>query len=360
MAGSLPPPESIGDRIRLWMQQDGAAPSDVSRETSDPVEEEAEASAAEETEADEPADNAQLEGDEVEEEEGGGLRTFADLAQRLELDEEALAKALHVTGRDGQEVSLHDVLTSYRTVGGDASAIERDRTRLADFERRAQAIDQEAEGLRRTAQALAAHMQRSEPDWEALRAKDPTGSQYLAARMDWDRRERQLEQAARQYEATMAARRLEFDEQDKATRRAEAMKLRGARAEWKDQAAFERDLGATEKYLLGLGYTADELRHVVSHRDWLVADKARRFEELQRKAPDVLKRVRGLPRTLAPGAGGAVDRGTVAARAKEGESLLSKLKASGKDEDGVALLRHRLQGNARRAAGRALASGRRS
>jgi hypothetical protein len=357
VAGTLPPPETTQDRVSRWLAQDSAPAKDVSRETSpDPEEPESEDPEPEPDEAQGGDPNAQLEGDD--EPESEGIRSLADLAKRLEVDEETLSKHLHVVGRDGKEIPLHDVLSAYRAPPPEATEVERTRTRLAELEGKEAEIGQAAEALRRTAQTLAAQLKAREPDWAKLRVENPAA--YTTARLEWFEQERQLEQAARQYEMAQLRQQDEQRRQFEAYQRDEAQKLQSARPEWKDRKVFEAELEKTEQFLLSLGYQRDELKHVVSHRDWLVADKARRFDELQAKKPDVLKRVRALPRLLAPGASSGADRGASAARAQEEAARLEKFKQSGSTDDAAALIRSRLQGAARRAAGRALASGRRS
>jgi hypothetical protein len=360
LAGTSPQPESTQAQVQRWLAQDRPPEKDVSRETSPEPEEEPEPevtareSDSEEDGGGEP--NAALEGDEDEESEG--VRTLAELAKRFEVDEETLAKHLRVVGRDGKEVPLHDVLTSYRTPPPEAAEVERTRARLTELEGKEADVMRAAEELRQTAQAFAQQLRAREPDWAALKAADPAA--YANARLEWLEHRGQLERAAQQVQAQHARAQAAQQQQLLEFQRAQAQKLQAARPEWSDRKVFEAEVTATEKWLIANGYTAEDIAQVSDHRDWLVADKARRFDELQAKVPKVLAKVGKLPRLMAPGASSGADRGASARGARDEQALMEKFRQSGKQEDAAALIKQRLSQSARRAAGRALASGRRS
>lgn len=358
MAGQTPPPESTQDQIQRLLRQDRSTRAEVGSETSgDPKQEpepaEAESDAPEDATGGDP--NAQTEGDEAPDVDA--VHSLADLAKHLEVDEEALAKHLRVAGRNGQEVSLHDVLTAYRAPAPEAAEVERSRTRLAELEGKEADVQRAAEELRQTARALAAQLKSREPDWAALKA-DPVA--HATARLEWMAYERQLEQAAAQYRAAaeqqMSDQRRQVDE----FRRGEARKLQAAVPEWKDPKVFEADLGKVEQYLVTQGIKPEEIANLTDHRDWLIARKAMQFDALQGKKPALLAKIKQLPRVITPGASSGGDRGTRAAAAKEETARMDRFRDTGKVEDAAELIRSRLAASSKRAAGRALASGRRS
>lgn len=357
------PQPSPEDRIQRWLAQDRSPKTDVSMETSPGAPAEPEpAAAAEETPEGEdytPEPNAQLEGDEAEPE--AEIRSFSDLAKRLEIEEDALAKHLVVAGRDGKEVSLHEVLTAYRAPAADPAIAERAQARMAELEARDADSARAAEELRRSAQALAAHVQqrmRSPQEWAQLKAENPTA--YLLERNEHLEQVRQLEAADQQYRA---AQQRQFEDQQRKVeefRRGEARKLQAAVPAWSDPKAFEADLGKVEKYLTTQGIKPEEVANLTDHRDWLIARKAMLYDEIQAKKPALLEKLKGLPKVIAPGVSSGADRGNSArAKAADAEGF-ERLKASGKVEDAAALISRRLTANARRAAGRTLAGGRRS
>lgn len=70
-------------------------------------------------------------------------------------------------------------------------------------------------------------------------------------------------------------------------RASEMQKLIEARPEWKDTTKFRTDAGKLSEYLVANGFTRDEVNSTMDHRALVVADKARRYDELlaARKAP---------------------------------------------------------------------------
>lgn len=354
MAETAPQP-STEERISRWLSQEKAPANDVSPETSPETPEESELeAAAEEDDSGGGEPNAQLEGDDEPEGDGESVQTFAELAKRLEVDEDTLAKHLRVAGRDGQEVTLHDVLTAYRAPVADT---EKTKARLAELEGKEADFTRAAEELRQTAQSFAQQLKAREPDWAKLQAEHP--ERYLAARLEWMEHERQLERAAQQYEMAQNRARAEQQAQMDAQRRDEARKLQAAVPEWSDHKVFAADLAKIEKYATTQGYTAAQFEQA-SATDWLTVRKAMLYDELQGKKTEVLKKVRALPKMLAPGAAGAADRGASARNAQADAERFEKFKTSGKVEDAAELIAHRLSVSSRRAAGRALAAGRRS
>jgi hypothetical protein len=361
VAETAPPSDSPVDRIQRWLEQDGAASQDVSRETSPEPKDEPELAAAEADESDDyqPQPNAQTEGDEATEPES--IRSLSDLAKRLEIGEEDLAKHLVVAGRGGEEVSLHDVLTAYRVPPPDQVQAERAQARLAELEGREADLSRAAEELRQSAQALAKHIrgnERTPQDWAKLQAENP--SAYLNARLEHMEQVRQLEVADRQYQA---ARHQEYAAQQQKVetfRREQAQKLRAAVPEWSDPKVMESDLGKVEKHLLSRGITAEELSGLSDHRDWLIARDAMLYRELLAQKPDLLKKVKALPKVIAPGASSGADRGTAARQSKLDEQLMARVRESGDKHAAAALITNRIAAFEKRSAARTLASGRRS
>lgn len=360
MAETAPPSDSPVDRIQRWLEQDGASRRDVSYETSSPEPEGPEPeAAAEESDDYQPEPNAQLEGDEGDE--PSPIRSFSDLAKRLEIEEDALAKHLLVSGADGKEVSLHDVLTSYRAPKPEQAEFERARARLTELEAGREEAARAAEELRQTAQALAKHMrthERTPEQWAQLERENPTA--FLSERFAQMERMRQLEHADRQYQAMRQQQVAEQQRQVAEFRREQAHKLRAAVPAWSDTKVMQSELEGISQYLVRQGISEQEVEQLTDHRDWLIARKAMLYDEIQAKKPAVLEKVKQLPRVIAPGVSSGADRGSSARRAAEGDQLLARVKETGRVEDAAAAIAHRLAGSARRAAGRQLASGRRS
>ena len=65
--------------------------------------------------------------------------------------------------------------------------------------------------------------------------------------------------------------------------------------------ANKENAAKLNSYLLGMGYTEQDLRTVIDHRNFIIADKARRFDELQSKAATT-KQPSSIPKVLKKGA----------------------------------------------------------
>jgi hypothetical protein len=358
VAETAPPPSPI-DRIQQWLVQDGATSQDVSHETSPETAQEPELEAdAGESDEYEPEPNAQVEGDEAAEPEQ--IRTFGELAKHLGNTEDELAKHLHVVGRDGKEVPLHEVLTAYRTPAPERVELEKASARLTELEAGREEVARAAEELRQTAQALAKHVksqERSPEQWAALQRDNPNA--FYAARFEHMEQVRQLEIADRQYQAARQQQYAEQQKQVDAFRREQALKLRAAVPEWADTRKMQSDLEGVSKYLVSQGLSEAEVSGLTDHRDWLIARKAMQFDALQAKKPALLERVRALPKVIAPGASSGADRGTSARQAKTDSDLMERLKGGDKHA-AAALISNRIAASARKSAARTLASGRRS
>ncbi len=356
MADPAPQPDpSPYEKISQWLATEGTNEKDVSTETSDAPEGEPEFEASESEDGGDP--NAQVEGDDAEESEQ--IRTFSELAKSFDVDEETLAKNLHVLGRDGKEVPLHEVLSAYRAPAPEAAEFEQLRAHRAQFEQGKQQYAAEAEQLRATAQALAAHLKQTEPNWDQLRQSDPVA--YATKRLEYVEHVGRLERADAQYRAAREKEAAENDRQFQSARRDQALKLQAAVPDWKDTGKMAAELERVQAHMVSRGYTAEELAGVVDHRDWLTARDAMLYRELQAKKPEVLKGVRARPRLqLAPGASSGADRGSAARGAQQDAQQFARLRETGRLEDAAPLIARHIEASERRTAARTLATGRRS
>lgn len=131
-------------------------------------------------------------------------------------------------------------------------------------------------------------------DWAALRAQDPSQYQLLAV----DRQNLILEQQriAERAKATFgeiqSKRAQAFNEKREAMFKALAKEL----PKWDDETG-----AAITQYSVKEGFSLDEIQQWTDPRIVKLADKARRFDELQAKKPEILKRAPAAT-TLKPGA----------------------------------------------------------
>lgn len=367
MAELTPQPESPLSQIQRWIEQDASPSPDVSTDTSGNPEtdpEQGAASAALDDAAKPDGSEPDSEAGEPEESEAPEIRTLGDLAQRLEMDEEGLALHLRIQGRDGEEVSLQEVIAAYRQPAPEAQEIERTRARVRELESKEQDWHSAAEELRQSAQQFAQQLRQSQPDWgspqmQELKRTDP--ARFSMLRLDWIEQQNQLRAAAEQLEQHHAKAQAEHQRQVQEARQVEARKLKASRPEWADQRVFERDIDRTAQYLMkSWSLSGEDIGQLADHRDWSIAYRAMLYDELQARKPEALKRVRSLPKMVIPGAATpAEDRGAAAQARKAEDSALARLKESGSSKDAVDAIAARLARSERSAAGRQLARQRR-
>jgi hypothetical protein len=357
VAEQAPQSEATIERIQRWMQQDSSPARDVSHETSQPEPKEPEVE-TESSDSDdyEPQPNAQLEGDDAPE--PAEINSFSELAKRLEIGEEDLAKHLKVQGRDGEEVSLFDVLSSYRAPQPDKIELEKQRTRLTELESGREDYSRAAEEMRAAAQDLARRLKAQEPDWATLQQRDP--QQYMAKRLEWMEHVRQLELADRHLQVTRQQQMVEQQRQVETFRREQAQKLRAAVPAWSDTKVMQAELESVSQWLVKQGIAENEVANLTDHRDWLIARKAMLYDQLQAKKPQIVDKVKALPKFVPPGASSGADRGSSARTVQREQEMTERLRETGSVRDAAALIEHQLKASAKRAAGRTLAAARRS
>lgn len=317
----------------------------------DDPEPEAAAASGDDPDAPEQDSGPELEGDEAE---AQPIQSLSDLAERLEIGEEDLAKLLKVKGRDGAEVALHDVLEAYRRPAPAEAELEATRTRLAELERDRGAYQEATRQLAQAAQGFAQRLKASEPDWALLERTNP--QQFTIERLKYFEGLRQLEMADQQLRATREREQYEQQSKLQEFRTAEARKLQQQRPEWRDTKVFASDLEKTERYIIeNYKFRPEDLQNLSDHRDWVIADKARRFDELSAKKPATLEKVRQLPKLMVPGAATNPGREAAARAAKAEDQLAARLRSTGSVDDAAKLIEQRIERSTRRAAARTLA-----
>jgi hypothetical protein len=88
-------------------------------------------------------------------------------------------------------------------------------------------------------------------------------------------------------------------------------------------------------YLLGQGYGPDEIGNTLDHRAFIVAEKARLWDESQGKVQLTKKRIQSVPRVMKPGA----RKEPSAINLEKVREAQKRLRTSGHMDDALALLR---------------------
>lgn len=179
----------------------------------------------------------------------------------------------------------------------------------------------------------------SKIDWDKLRVNDP--AEFSAKQVEYSQRMAQInaakQQALQQYQAAKAQQDAEAKRLESERVNAESQKLFEKIHEWKDPETAKAEKAAVAEYLLGLGFSKDEIGTISDHRLILAARKAMQFDKGQNKAEVAKKKVLTIPKVLKPGASKTPEQ----SKQIKLMDATKKLRTSGSIDDAVALLRSR-------------------
>lgn len=149
---------------------------------------------------------------------------------------------------------------------------------------------------------MQALMQAEQPNWEDLIATNP--QEYLRQRHMWEARSAQLQQAQAAQAYLTQQQQVEAAQQAQVRIDEEGRKLRDAIPEWKDDTKYAAGARAIVDYLTSTGFDAQELNGINDHRLLIVADKARKYDELVKQQTQAAQKVNKLPpKVEKPGTG---------------------------------------------------------
>lgn len=160
-------------------------------------------------------------------------------------------------------------------------------------------------------------------DWMKLLREDPIG--YLEQKELADKR-------AVEWQQLTAKKNEEYQQKFSQTLAHEAQQLVAKRPEWKDVAVWNADFEKMKPSLRSAGFSEQEINNAVDHRMILIADKARKWDELQTSKTEVAKKIEKLPpKVERPGVGGNEGQANQAA--------MQRLRKTGDVDDAAAALR---------------------
>ena len=138
-----------------------------------------------------------------------------------------------------------------------------------------------------------------EPDWEAIKATTP--AEYPVKFADYQRQKAAREKVEAEQERVRQQEMDDRQAQLQARIAEERGRLMDALPEWKNPEVAQKDQRVLIEYGTSLGFTEDELGNLYDHRAVLILDKARRYDEAQKKGKTVLKEKTVPTMVLKPG-----------------------------------------------------------
>jgi hypothetical protein len=174
-------------------------------------------------------------------------------------------------------------------------------------------------------------------DWDTLRTEDP--AEYAAMVADYNKGLQDI-RSRRQQLLTGVQARQQQQAQEYQQRMAQHMQEQGAKLVetlgWKGEKEVQEGGKRLNEYMLAQGFTPQDLQGVYDHRAFVLAEKARQFDELQAKIAKARAKIQEAPRMPAGGAAVAPgDKGETKLR----RDAQKRLKESGSLEDAAAVFR---------------------
>jgi hypothetical protein len=252
------------------------------------------------------ADEVELD-DEVEEEAAQDDDESGPEGQADESDEEPDATPRYRVKVDGQEleVPLPELLAGYSR----QKAFDR---RMADVDKMRKQVEADAESTKAVRDQYAERITAydewlnnsapSEPDWDKLKAEDPTKYAVAWAEHQQFQVKRQSVQAERQ--RLDAAKQQEQQEAYEKGLNAERLMLLDKIPEWNDEATAGAEKAKLKAYITDpttYGYSDEQLANVTDHRLMVMIRKAMLWDESQARGPAMVREKTKTARVLKPG-----------------------------------------------------------
>jgi hypothetical protein len=249
--------------------------------------EQAQVQEEQDAESEEKRPDPETEGEESKESEQGG-------ADESEESRKEPTERIYTVKVDGKEEQVTE------------SELIRGYSREAHFTRKMQTVSQKDKALEAERLAIQAERQQlaerlnllermvapatEAVDWARLRQELPA-DEFAARWAEYQIQQEQLAQVRRDREAV--EQRYAAQEAERLARYVEQQKqlLREAIPELQDEKMAPELLRANREYGLSLGYTEDELDTTLDHRAVVILDKARRWDELQKKQQSMTAKI---------------------------------------------------------------------
>jgi len=176
------------------------------------------------------------------------------------------------------EVPLNELLNGYsRTEDYKAKTAEVAELRRQAATEYADKLEQQVEAFARLDPILS---QTANLDWAALAQQDP--ATFVALKAQYDQRVEMLQSAVGEIQGIRQQNEQRQNEALAEYHQREREALLAAVPELKEPAKLEGFARGIAEYLKSNGFDDETIRDTADHRAWLIADKARRWDELQK------------------------------------------------------------------------------
>jgi hypothetical protein len=258
----------------------------------------------------------------------------------FEVDETTMLDHLQVDTGTGKQVSLSQVISSYRNAPEAVHQWEEFQGERAAFQQESAQyranMDEAVRGLAVNAQTLLdiTNEEFKDVNWKELETEDP--QTYLILKNKEAERGAAVRMAIDKLRGAEQQRLTELQSNSVKNRKDEIATLHRKMPEWSDKETAQEAMSDTNSYLAEEGYSQEEINGIVDHRYLLTAWKAAQFDKLKKQAPKKLQKLRGLPKpkTLRSGA----RRDTSGDERKKAQAKFDRLVKTGDERDAAQLL----------------------
>ena len=271
------------------------------------------------------------------------IQTLQELIEHNEYDPEwvqSLKVPVKVNGQESAE-PLAELVKSYQIRKATDAVLAEAKEKSKELDRQKSAF---AESLQvtiaiREEESAALDELTKKTDWAKLRSDDP--AEYSARKADIEDRRQKLEarkqKAVQSFQKAQQAHMEQVQNELRQRVQTESAQLLEKIPEWRDPEKAKVERTKLSEYLIGQGYTEEEIAQAYDHRLVVGLRKAMLWDEHQAKSDVAKKKVAKVPKVLKPGAPKPKEQ---ISREKVDQAR-QRLRSSGKLDDAYALLKAR-------------------
>jgi len=234
---------------------------------------------------------------------------------------------------NGEQITLDEVEKSYFRQQDYTKKTQELAAQRKAMEQEAASIAAERQHLKQMLDALSNQRAQEENiDWVKLAEEDPLEYTRQRAIYDATAAQRQAVEAERQRIAQLEQQ--QYQQQMVQYAQEQAERIKEVIPEFASKETAPTYKANLVKYMEGIGYSKEELNQLYDHRAVVIADKARKYDELMSKDKVAAKKVKGKAKVLRPGK----PKTSKMVAQNNVQKQRAKLRKSGSPNDAVALL----------------------
>jgi len=304
-----------------------------------PITEEAPPTELDESTDDDPDESPEAVSEDEPEEDDSEEESEDEELEEDDSDEELLF-AVKVDGAE-EEVTLDELLKGYSR----QSAFTKKTQELSEERKQIEALQgqytQEMQQIQSERQQYSQYLQSviensnldqfANVDWERLKTEDPI--EFVTKREELREAQEKIAHVQREQHQAAAKNEVVAKQQWQESVKQEHGKLVEKLPEWGDPVKQKELAGELRSYASSVGFQEAEIESLIDHRSFIVLNKARLYDELQKSNPKA-KKLKNKPKVIRSGKGTSAKSETKAKRT----AMRNRLKESGHVNDAAALL----------------------